>query len=117
MLSGSRWAKAAMRVPSRAAAITKTSTSRRAMVGELRCARSYRQDLGRATSTTSIARGRARRLNFRLARSSRSDPDGHINDLAAQVGNVLADVFGTELVWRTVEIFAPTTRRCCQSMA
>jgi len=31
-------------------------------------------------------------------------PDGHIDDLAAQVGNVLADVFGTELVCRTVEI-------------
>ena len=30
--------------------------------------------------------------------------DGHIDDLAAQVGNVLADVFGTELVCRTVEI-------------
>jgi hypothetical protein len=28
----------------------------------------------------------------------------HIDDLTAQVGNVLADVFGTELVWRTVEI-------------
>jgi hypothetical protein len=37
--------------------------------------------------------------------SSSSDPDGHIDDLAAQVGNVLADVFGTELVWRTVQIF------------
>jgi hypothetical protein len=36
--------------------------------------------------------------------SSSSDPDGHRDDLAAQVGNVLADVFGTELVWRTVEI-------------
>jgi hypothetical protein len=36
--------------------------------------------------------------------SSSSDPDGHIDDLAAQVGNVLADVFGTELVCRTVEI-------------
>ena len=36
--------------------------------------------------------------------SSSSDPDGHIDDLAAQVGNVLADVSGTELVWRTVEI-------------
>ncbi len=33
-----------------------------------------------------------------------SDPDGQIDDLAAQVGNVLADVFGTELVWRTMEI-------------
>jgi len=33
-----------------------------------------------------------------------SYPDGHIDDLAAQVGNVLADVFGTELVCRTVEI-------------
>jgi hypothetical protein len=30
--------------------------------------------------------------------------DGHIDDLAAQVGNVLANVFGTELVCRTVEI-------------
>lgn len=48
--------------------------------------------------------------------SSSSDPDGHIDDLAAQVGNVLADVFGTELVWRTGNI-APTTRRCCQSKA
>ena len=28
----------------------------------------------------------------------------HIDDLAAQVGNVLADVLGTELVCRTVEI-------------
>jgi len=36
--------------------------------------------------------------------SSSTDPDGHIDDLAAQVGNVLADVFRTELVWRTVEI-------------
>ena len=36
--------------------------------------------------------------------SSSSYPDGHIDDLAAQVGNVLADVFGTELVCRTVEI-------------
>ncbi|MGD0364893.1 MAG: hypothetical protein ABSC93_28785, partial [Bryobacteraceae bacterium] len=36
--------------------------------------------------------------------SSSSDPDRHNDDLAAQVGNVLADVFGTELVWRTVEI-------------
>jgi hypothetical protein len=36
--------------------------------------------------------------------SSSSDPDGHIDDLAAKVGNVLAAVFGTELVWRTVEI-------------
>jgi hypothetical protein len=34
--------------------------------------------------------------------SSSSDSDGHVDDLAAQVGNVLADVFGTELVWRTV---------------
>jgi hypothetical protein len=33
---------------------------------------------------------------------SSSDSDTHIDDLAAQVGNVLADVFGTELVWRTV---------------
>jgi hypothetical protein len=36
--------------------------------------------------------------------SSSSYPDGHIDYLAAQVGNVLADVFGTELVCRTVEI-------------
>ena len=36
--------------------------------------------------------------------SSSSYPDGHIDELAAQVGNVLADVFGTELVCRTVEI-------------
>jgi hypothetical protein len=37
--------------------------------------------------------------------SSGSDQDGHIDDLAAHVGNVLADVFGTELaIWRTVEI-------------
>jgi hypothetical protein len=36
--------------------------------------------------------------------SSSSYPDGHIDDLAAQVGNVLANVFGTELVCRTVEI-------------
>jgi hypothetical protein len=36
--------------------------------------------------------------------SSSSYPHGHIDDLAAQVGNVLADVFGTELVCRTVEI-------------
>src|SRR5580704_13214198 len=36
--------------------------------------------------------------------SSSSYPDGHIDDLAAQVGNVLANVFGTELVFRTVEI-------------
>ncbi len=36
--------------------------------------------------------------------SSSSYPEGHIDDLAAQVGNVLADVFGTELVCRTVEI-------------
>ena len=40
----------------------------------------------------------------RLCALSSSYPDGHIDDLAAQVGNVLADVFGTELVWRTVEI-------------
>ena len=43
-------------------------------------------------------------VNFRVARASSSYPDGHIDDLAAQVGNVLADVFGTELVCRTVEI-------------
>ena len=36
--------------------------------------------------------------------SSGSYPDGLIEDLAAQVGNVLGDVFGTELVCRTVEI-------------
>jgi len=36
--------------------------------------------------------------------SSSSYPDGHIDDLAAQVDNVLANVFGTELVCRTVEI-------------
>jgi hypothetical protein len=36
--------------------------------------------------------------------ASSSYPDGHIDDLAAQVGNVLANVFGTELVCRTVEI-------------
>ena len=36
--------------------------------------------------------------------SSSSYPDGHIDDLAAQVGNVLANVVGTELVCRTVEI-------------
>ena len=36
--------------------------------------------------------------------SSSSYPDGHIDDLAAQVGNVLATVFGTESVCRTVEI-------------
>src|SRR3979409_1868225 len=36
--------------------------------------------------------------------SSSSYLDGHIDDLAAQVGNVLANVFGTELVCRTVEI-------------
>ena len=49
--------------------------------------------------------------------SSSSYPDGHIDDLAALVGNVLADVFGTELVFRTVEILRQLTRRCCQSMA
>ena len=38
------------------------------------------------------------------AASSSSYPDGHIDDLAAQVGNVPANVFGTELVCRTVEI-------------
>jgi len=42
--------------------------------------------------------------NFPGCPSSSSYPDGHIDDLAAQVGNVLADVFGTELVCRTVEI-------------
>jgi hypothetical protein len=36
--------------------------------------------------------------------SSISYPDGRIDDRAAQVGNVLANVFGTELVCRTVEI-------------
>jgi hypothetical protein len=36
--------------------------------------------------------------------SSSSYPDGHIDGLAAQVGNVLANVFRTELVCRTVEI-------------
>ncbi len=36
--------------------------------------------------------------------SSSSYPDGHIDELAAQVGKVFADVFGTELVCRTVEI-------------
>jgi hypothetical protein len=36
--------------------------------------------------------------------SSSSDPDGHVDDLAAKVGKVLGDVFGTELVRRTVEI-------------
>ena len=41
--------------------------------------------------------------------SSSSYPNGHIDDLAAQVGNVLADVFGTELVWRTVEYCANYT--------
>ena len=44
------------------------------------------------------------RLQLPDCASSSSDPDGHIDDLAAQVGSVLADVFGTELVWRTVEI-------------
>lgn len=34
--------------------------------------------------------------------SPRSDSNGHIDNLAAKVGNVLADVFRTELVWRTV---------------
>src|SRR5262249_59094750 len=57
MLSGSRWAKTAIRASSRAAAITKTSTSRRGMVGELAGAHSYRQGLGRAIAMTSIARG------------------------------------------------------------
>jgi len=38
------------------------------------------------------------------APSSSSYPDGRIDDLAAQVGNVLANVFETELVCRTVEI-------------
>jgi hypothetical protein len=49
---------------------------------------------------------RSRPIAFQLpdSASTSSDPDGHIDDLAAQVGNVLADVFGTELVWRTVEI-------------
>ena len=41
---------------------------------------------------------------WKSSASSSSDPDGHIDDLAAQVGNVLANVFGTELVCRTVEI-------------
>ena len=41
---------------------------------------------------------------FPSGASSSSYPDGHIDDLAAQVGNVLADVFRTELVCRTVEI-------------
>jgi hypothetical protein len=36
--------------------------------------------------------------------SSSSYPDGHIGELAAQVGNVLANLFGTESVCRTVEI-------------
>ena len=35
--------------------------------------------------------------NFPGCPSSSSYPDGHIDDLAAQVGNVLADVFGTEM--------------------
>jgi hypothetical protein len=42
--------------------------------------------------------------------SSSSDPDGHIDDLAAEVGNVLADVFGTELVcerWKYCANYAP----------
>src|SRR5689334_17116091 len=56
MWSGSRWAKTAMRAPSRAAAITTISTSRPGTVGALPGARSYRQDLGRATSLMSIAR-------------------------------------------------------------
>ena len=38
------------------------------------------------------------------ARDPGSNPDVHIDDLAAQVGSVLADVFGTELDWRTVKI-------------
>src|SRR6478735_6924437 len=57
MSSGLRWAKTAIRVSSRAAAITTTSTSRRARVGELAGAHSCRQDLGRETSMMSIARG------------------------------------------------------------
>jgi hypothetical protein len=52
-----------------------------------------------------------------LKQLSSSYPDGHIDDLAAQVGNVLANLFGTESVCRTVENIAPTTRRCRQSMA
>jgi hypothetical protein len=43
------------------------------------------------------------------APSSSSYPDGHIDDLAAQVGNVLANVFGSELVCRTVEILRQHT--------
>ena len=42
-------------------------------------------------------------LTFRIARHFGAIRTG-IDDLAAQVGNVLADVFGTELVCRTVEI-------------
>src|SRR5215831_9657814 len=56
MSSGSRSAKTAIRASSRAAAITKTSTSKRGMVGELAGAHSYRQGLGRAIAMTSIAR-------------------------------------------------------------
>ena len=39
-----------------------------------------------------------------LARDPGAIRTDHIDDLAAQVRNVLADVFGSELVWRTVEI-------------
>ena len=49
-------------------------------------------------------RGQFLVCQFLVCASSSSYPDGHIDDLAAQVGNVLADVFGTELVCRTVEI-------------
>lgn len=51
-----------------------------------------------------VARLRGRNSYLPDGASSSSYPDGHIDDLAAQVGNVLANVFGTELVCRTVEI-------------
>ena len=42
--------------------------------------------------------------------SSSSDPDGHVDDLAAKVGKVLGDVYGTELVgerWKYCANYPP----------
>src|SRR5262245_39273179 len=91
MSSGSRWVKTAIRGSSRAAAITRTSTSRRGMVGESAGAHSYRQNSGRATFMMS-ATGRAntetcyKRLSF------------HVRIIAERTANgkFLLDVFLTD---------------------
>ena len=59
---------------------------------------------GRFVRQATTFRRNVRGLGRRGADLASSYPEGHIDDLAAQVGSVLADVFGTELVWRTVEI-------------